>query len=80
MPMACKNFYEARHEYNCGLFEYGPYEEFDASVARNRDELARTEPGWDIGLFRKSEEEEILEEMEADKNKRPPYGLETFTY
>jgi len=46
------NFYEARYEYNGGLFEYGPHEEFDAPVARNRVELDRTEPDWGLGCLR----------------------------
>jgi hypothetical protein len=47
-----KEFYEARYEYNGGLFEHGPYEEFDTSVARNGAELDRTEPDWGLGCLR----------------------------
>jgi hypothetical protein len=45
-------FYEARYEYKGGLFEYDPYEEFDAPVARNMVELDRTEPDWGLGYLR----------------------------
>lgn len=79
VSMRYKDFYEARYEYNGGLFEYGPYKEFDASVARNRAELDRRNQIRDW-IVKNSAKEDILEVMEVDKNKWPPYRLETFTY
>lgn len=74
-----KGFYEARYEYNGGLLEYGPHKGFDTSVARNRAELGRRNQIRDW-IVKNSAKEDILEVMEVDKNKWPPYRLETFTY